>query len=62
MSGVIIAIIRTEKNLCIFCKGKKKDTENKATNTDRNLVPVTINKVISYKNLEKVRLSYSIDA
>jgi hypothetical protein len=57
----MIAIIRIEKDLCIFCKGKKKDTKNRATNTDGSLVPVIINKVILYRNLEKIRLSYGID-
>jgi hypothetical protein len=62
MSGVIIVIMKIEKDLCIFCKGKKKNTEDRATNTDGNLVPVMVNKVISYRNLEKIRLSYGIDA
>jgi hypothetical protein len=61
MSGAIIAIIKIKKDLCIFCEERKKDTENKATNTDGSLVPVTINKVVLYRNLEEVRLSYNIN-
>jgi hypothetical protein len=62
MSGAVIVIIKIEKDLYIFCKRRRKDTEDKAINTDGSLIPVIINKVIPYKNLEKVRLSYSIDA
>jgi hypothetical protein len=62
MSGAIIVIIKIEKDLCIFYKGKKKNTENRVTNTDGSLVPVIVNKMIPYRNLEKVRLSYGIDA
>jgi hypothetical protein len=61
MSGAIIAIIKIKKDLCIFCKGKRKDTKNKATNTDGSLVPVTTNKVIPYQNLKEVRQSYGIN-
>jgi hypothetical protein len=61
MSGVVIAIMRIEENLYIFCEGRKKDTKNRAINTDGSLVPVTINKVVFYQNLEKIRLSYGID-
>jgi hypothetical protein len=62
MSGAMIAMIKIEKNLCIFCEGRKKDTEKRAINTDGSLIPVMVNKVIPYRNLEKVRLSYGIDA
>jgi hypothetical protein len=55
MSGAIITIIKIEKDLCIFCKKKRKNTRDRATNTDGSLMPVIINKVISYQNLEKVR-------
>jgi hypothetical protein len=61
MSEAIIAMIKTKKNLCIFCEGKKKNTENRAINTDGNLVPVIINKVIPYQNLEKIRQSYGVN-
>jgi hypothetical protein len=61
MSGAVIIIIKTEKDLCIFCEGKRKDIKDRATNTDGNLVPVIINKVIPYRNLKKVRQSYGID-
>jgi hypothetical protein len=61
MSGAVIAIIKIEKDLCIFCERKRKNTKNRATNTDGNLMPVIVNKVISYRNLEKIRLSYDID-
>jgi hypothetical protein len=54
--------MKTEKDLYIFCERKKKDIENRATNTDGSLMPVTINKMISYRNLKKIRLFYSIDA
>jgi hypothetical protein len=61
MSGAVIIIMKIEKNLYIFYKGKKKDTENRVINTDGSLMPVIINKVVLYRNLEKVRLSYGID-
>jgi thioredoxin-related protein len=48
MSGVVIAIIKIEKKLCIFCERRKKNTKDRAINTDGSLVPVTTNKVISY--------------
>jgi hypothetical protein len=51
----------TEIDLYIFYKGKKNRTQNQAINTDGNLIPVIINKVISYRNLEEVRRFYSID-
>jgi hypothetical protein len=55
MSGIVIVMIKIEKNLCIFCEKKKKNTENKAINTDGSLVPVIINKVMLYQSLKKVR-------
>jgi hypothetical protein len=61
MSGAVIAIIRTKGNLCIFYERRKKDTKDKTINTDGSLVPVIINKVVSYRNLEEIRLSYGID-
>jgi hypothetical protein len=61
MSGVVIAIIKIEKDLYIFCEKRKKNTKDRAINTDGSLVPVIINKVILYRNLEKIRLSYGID-
>jgi hypothetical protein len=62
MSETVIAIMKIEKDLYIFCEKRRKDTEDRATNTDGNLIPVIINKVIPYRNLEKIRLSYGIDA
>jgi hypothetical protein len=51
----------TEVDLCIFCEGKKNRTQDQAINTDGSLVPVTINKVVLYRNLEEVRRFYGID-
>jgi hypothetical protein len=51
----------TEVDLYIFYKKKRNRTQDQATNTDGNLIPVTINKIISYRNLEKVRRSYDIN-
>jgi hypothetical protein len=48
-------------DLCIFCKEKRNKTQNQATNTDRSLVLVTINKIILYRNLEEIRRFYSIN-
>jgi hypothetical protein len=48
-------------DLCIFYKGKKNRTQDQAINTDGNLVSVTINKIIPYQNLEKIRRSYNIN-
>jgi hypothetical protein len=62
MSGAVIAIIKIEKDLYIFCKGKRRNTEDRATNTNGSLVPVKVNKIVFYRNLEKMRLSYGIDA
>jgi hypothetical protein len=61
MSGAVIIIIKIKKDLCIFCEGKKKDTRDKTINTDGSLVPVAINKIISYQNLEEVRQFYDIN-
>jgi hypothetical protein len=61
MSGAVITIIKIEKDLCIFCK-RKKNTRDKATNTDGSLMPVIINKIVPYRNLEKMRLFYGINA
>jgi hypothetical protein len=61
MSETIITIIKIEKDLYIFCERRKKDIKNRATNTDGNLMPVTVNKVIPYRNLEEMRQSYGID-
>jgi hypothetical protein len=62
MSGAVIVIMKIEKDLCIFCEKRRKGTEDRVINTDGSLVPVIINKVILYRNLKKVRLSYGIDA
>jgi hypothetical protein len=62
MSGAVIVIIKIEEDLCIFCKGRRKNIEDRATNTDGSLVPVIINKMVLYRNLEEMRLSYGIDA
>jgi hypothetical protein len=62
MSGAIIVIMKTEEDLCIFYEEKRKDTKNRVINTDENLVPVMINKIIPYRNLKEVRLFYGIDA
>jgi hypothetical protein len=43
MSEAIIAIIKKELNLCIFCEKRRKDTNDKNINTDRNLVLTVIN-------------------
>jgi uncharacterized membrane protein YcaP (DUF421 family) len=48
-------------DLYIFYKRKKNKTQNQATNTDENLIPVIINKVIPYRNLKKIRRSYDIN-
>jgi hypothetical protein len=61
MSGAIIAIIKIEKDLCIFCEKRKRNTKNRAINTDESLMPVIINKVISYQNLEEIRQSYGVN-
>jgi hypothetical protein len=51
----------TEVDLCIFCKGKRNKTQDQATNTDGNLIPVTVNKVVPYRDLEEIRRSYGIN-
>jgi hypothetical protein len=61
MSEAVIVMIKIEKDLYIFCKGRRKDTKDRATNTDGSLVPVIINKIVPYRNLEKIRLSYRVD-
>jgi hypothetical protein len=61
MSRAVIVIIKIEKDLCIFCEGRKKDIKDKAINTDGNLVPIIIKKMVPYRNLEKIQLSYGID-
>jgi hypothetical protein len=54
-------MIGTEMDLCIFCKEKRNKTQDQTINTDGSLVSVIINKVIPYRNLEKIRRSYGID-
>jgi hypothetical protein len=54
-------MIGTEMDLCIFCKGKKNRIQDQATNTDGNLIPVTVNKVVPYRNLKEIRRSYGIN-
>jgi hypothetical protein len=60
MSGAVIVIIKIKEDLCIFCKGRRKSIEDRVINTDGSLVPVIINKVVPYQNLEEVRQSYGI--
>jgi hypothetical protein len=62
MSGAIIAIIKEKLSLCIFCEGRRKDINNKNTNTDKGLILTMVNQVVSYQNLQQLRNSYSIDA
>jgi hypothetical protein len=62
MSGTVIIIMKIKEDLYIFCEKRRKGTEDKAINTDGSLMPVIINKMIFYRNLEKVRLSYNVDA
>jgi hypothetical protein len=50
-----------EIDLYIFYKGKRNKTQDQAINTNENLIPVIINKIIPYRNLEKVRRFYNID-
>jgi hypothetical protein len=61
MSGAVIFIIKIEEDLCIFYERRRKNTKNRATNTDGSLVPVTINKVVPYQNLKKIRQSYGVN-
>jgi hypothetical protein len=60
ISGAVITIIKIEKDLYIFCEGRKKDIKNRAINTE-SLIPVVINKVILYQNFQELRLFYGID-
>jgi hypothetical protein len=48
-------------DLYIFYERKRNKTQNQITNTDGNLMPVIINKIIPYRNLKKVRQSYNIN-
>jgi hypothetical protein len=48
-------------DLYIFYKGKRNRTQDQTINTDGNLVPVTINKMVFYRNLEEIRQSYNIN-
>jgi hypothetical protein len=57
----MITIIGTEVDLYIFYKRKRNKTQDQITNTDGNLAPVIINKMIPYRNLEKIRRSYDIN-
>jgi hypothetical protein len=52
MTGAIIAMIKEELSLYIFCEGRRKNTNDKNTNTDRNLVLTVINQVVPYRNLQ----------
>jgi hypothetical protein len=62
MLGAVIVMMKIKEDLCIFYKGRRrKDTRDRAINTDGSLVPVMINKVIFYRNLEEMRQSYSIN-
>jgi hypothetical protein len=51
----------TERDLYIFYKRKRNRTQDQAINTDGNLIPVIINKVIPYRNLKEIRQSYDIN-
>jgi hypothetical protein len=55
ISGAVIVIIKTEEDLYIFCEGKRRNTEDKAINTDESLVSVIINRVMPYQSLEEIR-------
>jgi hypothetical protein len=57
----VTIIMGTEIDLYIFYKRKKNRTQDQAINTDGNLIPVIINKIVSYRNLEKVRRFYNIN-
>jgi hypothetical protein len=48
-------------DLYIFCKEKKNRTQDQIINTDGNLVPVIINKIVPYRNLEEIRRFYNIN-
>jgi hypothetical protein len=43
MSEAIIIIIKEKLSLCIFCEGKRKNINDKNTNTDRSLVLIIVN-------------------
>jgi hypothetical protein len=60
MSRAVIAIIKTEKDLYIFCERRRKDIKDKTINTE-NLIPAMVNKIVPYQNLQKLRLFYGID-
>jgi hypothetical protein len=57
----MVTIMGIKMDLCIFYKGKRNRTQDQIINTDGNLIPVTINKVVLYRNLEKIRRSYDIN-
>jgi hypothetical protein len=61
ITGIIATIIGIKIDLCIFYKKKRNKIQDRVTNTDENLILVTINKVIPYRNLEKVRQFYNIN-
>jgi hypothetical protein len=61
MSGVVIVMIKIKEDLYIFCERKRKNTKDRIINTDGSLIPVIINKIIFYRNLEEVRLFYGIN-
>jgi hypothetical protein len=61
MSGAVIAMIKIKKKLCIFCEKRRKNTENRVTNTDGSLILITTNKMIPYQNLKEIRQSYGIN-
>jgi hypothetical protein len=48
-------------DLYIFYERKKNRIQDQTINTDGNLIPVIINKVIPYRNLEEIRRSYDIN-
>jgi hypothetical protein len=48
-------------DLCIFYEKKRNKTQDQAINTDGSLIPVIINKVVPYRNLEKIRRFYNIN-
>jgi hypothetical protein len=47
MSKAIIVMIKIEKDLYIFCEGRKRDIKDRAINTE-NLVSIGVNKIIPY--------------
>jgi hypothetical protein len=57
----VTIIIGTEIDLYIFYERKKNKTQDQTINTDGNLIPVTINKIVSYRNLKKIRQFYDIN-